>query len=376
MARSDVIRPHANTAIRTVAIDLHPGPSLADTGWPSHPDHVVIAVPVRDEQDVLPGMFEALAALAIGGMGRPTIVVLLDGCTDASAAIADHAARHHRFPVIVQHVASDPTANAGKARAAAMALALAQCGGGEAMLLTTDADSRPRADWLTAAAAALGYADVVAGRLVRIDAQHDPLQSRVEAYYDRLHACRRTLDPVPWDPAPGHHHGGGANLACRSSAYRAAGGFLPLPSGEDARFLDDAMRAGLRVRRDPAMVVDTSSRRQGRAPGGLAAALRAIDASGVPRLPDPAAALWQYRRHALARHAFAALADATVVGGLTAAIGLDADHIRGVARDCPNAEAFAMRIVPTKPGPLPDVTLAKAEDALDRLRIPVLEAAA
>ena len=44
-------------------------------------------------------------------------------------------------------------------------------------------------------------------------------------------------------------------------------------------------------------------------------------------------------------------------------IGLDADHILGVARDCPNAEAFAMRVVPA--APLQQlVPLIEAEQAL------------
>ncbi|MFV3517307.1 hypothetical protein ACNJD8_22105, partial [Mycobacterium tuberculosis] len=94
------------------------------------------------------------------------------------------------------------------------------------------------------------------------------MQSRVERYYDGLYRYRRFLDPVSWESDDCHHFGGGANLAVRASAYRAIGGFKVLPVGEDATLLDDAARAGFRVRRDSAMSVVTSSRRDGRTEGG------------------------------------------------------------------------------------------------------------
>ena len=55
-------------------------------------------------------------------------------------------------------------------------------------------------------------------------------------------------------------------------------------------------------------------------------------------------------------------------------IGLTGDHVIGVARDCPNAEAFAMRVVPALPD-IPDVTLAAAEQALATLEHQLCEQA-
>jgi hypothetical protein len=257
-----------------------------------------------------------------------------------------------------------------------MAMGLAILDGRDGLLFSTDADSRPAPDWIGAGAAALSSSDVVAGRIVRQDAAADPVQSRVERYFDRLHACRRRIDPVPWEAIDTHHFGGGANIAVRASVYRALDGFRPLPQAEDAVFLDDAARAGFRVRRDAALVVETSSRRNGRAAGGLASALRSLDDGAVPEVAHPFGVAWQAHGHALARRAFAGIADPRGREALGRFIGLTADHVLGVARDCPNAEAFAMRVVPACPVDRGLVPLGVAEAAVAELEAMPCEVAA
>lgn len=328
---------------------------------------MAVCVPVRDEARMLPGLVSALALLD----GRGIVArycFFLDGCIDGSEAVLRAAAADLGLPISVRVGPRHGDGNAGRARGAAMAIGLAALQGrSDALLLCTDADSRPRPDWLQAAMRALRVSDVAAGRLLRIDGARDRLQTRVERYYDRLHAYRRAVDPVPWDTTTGCHYGGGANLAMRATAYAALGGFAPVPTGEDARLLDDAGRAGLRVRREPAMMVETSSRRIGRAPGGLAASLSALDATGVPPMQHPAAAAWQWARHAAARVAFDQLDDRTARARFGATIGLSGDHVLGVGRDSPNAEAFAMRIVPAAPDADRRVPLPEAERALAEL---------
>jgi hypothetical protein len=121
----------------------------------------------------------------------------------------------------------------------------------------------------------------------------------------------------------------------------------------------------LRVRRDAACVVETSDRRVGRAPGGLAHALQLCDhqSAAATLVARPADAAWQYRHHALARAAYRR-ADWDMVGQ---ALGVTADHVLGVARDCPNGEAFATRIVPVPPGGMRQVPLPVAEAELAAL---------
>ncbi|MBW6526369.1 glycosyltransferase [Sphingomonas sp. RHCKR7] len=324
-----------------------------------------MCVPARDEAARLPRLFEGLERLTVPPGAAVHLCLLLDGCIDRSAAIA---AAYARCSVHRVHVGSMPRSvpNAGIARHAAMLLGAAVLGRDGGVLLTTDADSWPSADWLDVTLAALHQADVIAGDLVRPGAPgDDQAQDRIEHYYARLHALRRRVDPVAWEAPMTHHRVSGANMALRTETYAALGGFAPLASGEDARLVDDAARAGLRVRRDAASVVHTSARRRGRARGGLASGLRALDRAGIAgvRVAHPADQLWQYERHALARRTHAA-GDLAV---LTAEIGLDADHLRGVARDCPNGEAFAMRVVPVGPDGMRQVPLAVAEAALATL---------
>ncbi|TVV70176.1 glycosyltransferase [Sphingomonas solaris] len=328
------------------------------------PIPVSICIPARNEAASLPALLAALAALDTAG-ADPVAVIYLDDCSDGSERLLHATAHDFPFRLVIGTGTGGGEANAGRARRAAMAAGLGHAGQ-DGLLLTTDADSRPRGDWLQATVRALAHADVAAGRIVRAGGAGDALQGRIEAYYDALHGYRRTIDPVPWDGG-GHHFSGGANLAFRAAAYRAIDGFRPIPSGEDATALDDAARAGLRVRRDAAMVVETSSRRHGRAPGGLAAALRGIDAGDVPHVLHPLSAAWQYRAHALARASFAALASPPACEALGQALGLTADHVLGVGRDCPNAEAFAMRIVPVAPHCRGLVPLPEAEAALAAL---------
>lgn len=334
---------------------------------------VAICVPVRNEEEKLPSLLAALAAQRADGVDLAACF-FLDACADRSEAVLRAAAGRLPFALRIAAGAATGQANAGRARRAAMALGLDHHAADDAVLLSTDADSVPAPDWVAAACRALRVADVAVGTLVR--AEPHAMQERVEAYYDRLHRYRRLVDPVDWDAVGGRHFSGGANLAIRAVPYRALGGFAPIPTGEDAALLDEAARAGFTVRRDPAMVVETSSRRHGRAPGGLAAALTELDRVGLPTVAHPAAAAWQYRAQARARAAFAGLHAAALRHQLGGFLGLTGDHVLGVARDCRNAEAFAMRVVPGAPGGERLVPLAEAEAALAELELSVTGMAA
>ena len=315
-------------------------------------------MPARNEAGVLPQLFVALERLERTGIS-PRLCLLLDSCDDASPALVRDYAANASMPVIVEEVAA-PDANAGRARHRAMMLGDRSLNG-EGVLLTTDADSTPSRDWLQTIAAGLRQADVVTGKVVRTVTRSNPLLDRLEAYYDALHALRRSLDPVDWEGKATHHYASGANLGLLVASYRSLGGFEPLANGEDGRLVDDAGRAGLRVRRDAACVVHTSDRRLGRVAHGLAGTLRTLDRDGEAiDVAHPHDAAWQYRGHRIARLAFAK-ADFT---NLAVAVGLTIDHLVGVAGDCPNAESFAMRVVPTPPGGMRRVSLGIAEAEL------------
>lgn len=326
--------------------------------------HIAICVPVRNEVAELPKLLAALDRLERDAGQVVEVCLLLDGCSDGSAALAAAYRKRSAYRVRLEEVATC-SANAGRARHRAMMLGLAALDDCNGLLLTTDADSRPAPGWLGAMTAALHRAEVVAGKIVRTGSRPSPLQDRVETYYDALFALRRRLDPVPWEAARTHHHTGGANMGIRAEAYRALGGFARVPNGEDSRLVDDAARAGLRVRRDAASLVHTSDRRVGRAGAGLAVALRHADGSDAAAVSvaHPIDEAWRYRCHAIARTGYAT----ERLDSVAAAIGLSHDHVRGVARDCPNGEAFATRIVPVPPGGMRSVALPIAEADLASL---------
>lgn len=325
---------------------------------PCRTKRIAICVPARDEASSLPSLFAAVERLDRTGVDL-RLCLLLDSCGDASLAVARAQGDRGSVPVFIERL-EQGDANVGRARHAAMLLGTRALGGG-GLLLSTDADSVPDTGWLQAMVAGSRNAEIVAGKVVRTVTRPHPLQDRVEAYYNRLHTMRRMFDPVAWEAPATHACSSGANLGLSTDDYALLGGFRPLPTGEDARLVDDAARAGMRVRRDAASIVHTSDRRLGRVRDGLAGSLRALDpAEAAVEVAHPADVIWQYRRHAAARVAFASGDFAS----LATTIGLTSDHVVGVARDCRNAEAFAMCVVPTPPAGMRRVGLPVAEAAL------------
>lgn len=322
---------------------------------------IAICIPARNEAAELRSLFSALELLDVHRERAVSICLLLDSCTDGSAELADAYAVKSRHRVLIAEE-DVSTTSAGRARHRAMTMGLDALAGDDGILLTTDADSMPTPSWLEAMVAALDHAEVVIGKVIRTGCHPHPLQDRIERYYDALHALRRQLDPVPWEAPLTHHQTTGANMGIRASAYQLLGGFSPLASGEDARLVDEASRAGLSVRRDAASIVHTSDRRKGRAPGGMAHILYTLEAGDVDAVTvaHPQDAAWQYRMHALVRAAY--LANRLERVGV--ALALTREHVVGVARDCPNGEAFAMRIVPEPPAGMRMVPLAVAEDEI------------
>lgn len=87
-------------------------------------------------------------------------------------------------------------------------------------------------------------------------------------------ALKGTIDPVPHDPDPSHLSEPAASRAFRMPLYDDVGGFPALPSGEDRAFAERADLQGWQVRHSTRPRVQTSGRLEGRAPGGMAEALR------------------------------------------------------------------------------------------------------
>ena len=188
---------------------------------------IAICVPARNEAAMLPRLFDAIGRLERDDRDAISLCLLLDGCVDESEACALAYRDRSPYRVLIE-TADEPFPNAGRARHRAMTMGLHAIGGGDGMLLSTDADSMPDPKWVTSMSHALAQADVVLGKVVRTGERPLPLQDRIEVYYDALFRLRRRLDPVPWEASRTHHHAAGANMGVSASAYRQVGGFAAL----------------------------------------------------------------------------------------------------------------------------------------------------
>lgn len=214
---------------------------------------VGVAVPARDEAELLPAALRALVVAAdaarIRGV-RVDLLVVADSCTDATVIVARSAG------VEVLEVEAGAV---GPARAAGMRHLLARNRGlslDRIWLASTDADSRVPAHWLTGQLdlAAAG-ADLVLGTVAVDDwADHPPYVRRAwrEAY----------------DPRDGHGHVHGANVGARADAYLEVGGFAAVERDEDVALA--AALAHRQVVRTGGIPVVTSARHRSRLRGGFA----------------------------------------------------------------------------------------------------------
>lgn len=225
---------------------------------------VIVAVPARDEEDLLAACLQSVNAsvrhlLRRRPTLRVTVVVALDGCTDSSGLIA---ATHGALTVGLAGV------GVGLARDAAIEtglLALGRTPAPTTWIACTDADTTVPRAWLH--------------RQVRLaDRGNDLVIGTVEPFgvdsrdvLDRWYA-RHTL-------REGHGHVHGANLGVRSSRWHLEGGFGDLLVGEDV-----ALAARIKAGPAPWVATDgtrvrTSGRLVSRVESGFASYLRAMDPS-------------------------------------------------------------------------------------------------
>lgn len=225
---------------------------------PAPIEAVVVVVPVHDEAALLDRCLSSLQAAVAAADVRCEVRIVLDACTDGSAAIA---ARHPFVTVATARSA------VGSARAAGVASALEtlhHIPPPQIWIANTDADSAVPPDWLRVQLdlAAEG-ADVILGT-VRPD------------FADLTAAHRRLwLATHASGSATGNVHG--ANLGVRAGVYVDAGGFSAVTEHEDVLLVEACRRGGAAIVATAAAEVLTSGRLVGRTPGGYAGFLRAQD---------------------------------------------------------------------------------------------------
>lgn len=257
---------------------------------PSAKQRAVVAIPAKVEAKRVAACLSALGAqsdqfgVALH-IDKFAVVILANDCSDDTADIARRAARFIRFEVRVEEVTLPPAqAHAGGARRHAMDLAdawLRGIGVDNGVVLSTDADSQVAPDWIAANLDAFAKgADAVLGR-ISLDAEGELLpaalhaRGRLEATYEELLTeISARLDPLDGNPWPHHSTISGASLGVTQQMYRRIGGLPCVPLGEDKALVAALRRNDARIRFAPDVRVITSGRTFGRAPGGVADALR------------------------------------------------------------------------------------------------------
>ncbi|WP_260981178.1 glycosyltransferase family 2 protein [Curtobacterium pusillum] len=234
----------------------------------TRPARLDVVVPAHDEEDAIAPCLLAIAdAVRTLGRAHPdvevAVTIVLDGCTDRTAAVLRAAATADPLWGTVR-LAVIETERLGVGRARAVGTAAALADGpvpSERWLAHTDADSRVDRGWLVQQVEAHDAgAHVLVGAVVP---DPDDLEPVVLARWEQAHPPGSTL---------GHVHG--ANLGVRGDVSLALGGFDPVPEHEDVRLVERARALGFDVRATTELPVVTSGRFDGRTPGGYAEHLR------------------------------------------------------------------------------------------------------
>ena len=264
------------------------------------PDEVplCVCVPARNEATRLPKLLHALSEQDWHSQVR--VVVAINNSTDQSIGVVEQCAARWSSGLdlhVVEAVFEPRLAHAGSARKLAMDSGMARMDfRDDAILVSTDADARPPRHWLRSIVEAIkGGADVVGGR-IDLDPEEPlpPEAARLRRMWDRywteVRAIEDAIDPVPWDLPPRHGDHVGASLAITVAAYRKAGGVPLMETGEDQALVTAAVAEGARLVHPNNVHLVVSPRRDGRAVGGMADAMRtllsAASAGETPMAPD------------------------------------------------------------------------------------------
>ncbi|GAC1497442.1 MAG: glycosyltransferase [Vulcanimicrobiaceae bacterium] len=306
---------------------------------------LTVVIPARDEERALPIALAALAAQtdARGVDLAPKtfdIVVLANGCRDATADVARAFARLHATPrVTVVEVEFAPgDAHIGTARRVVMDAVAARylrAGKHRGIVASTDADTCVDARWVAETLAEMACADAVTGRITIAAIELARLDRVARALYLRDAAHRRIVgeleglhDPVAHDPLPRHGQHYGASFAVTAEAYVRAGGIPRVRVLEDLAFYEALERIDARVRHSMRVRVATSARTSARVDGGFGTFLGDLRARRTLCVEAPARTVVRLDARAALRRLWHGDAGAEDRRAALAAYGASADDFR------------------------------------------------
>lgn len=232
-----------------------------DEGSPAREiTEVAVVVPARNEQRRIGAALDAILVAATTlttshpGVGV-RVVVVLDRCTDATAQ------RLGEYPTVEAVTSNAGMVGAARALGISHVLATTRVAAQDLWLASTDADSRVPSNWLSH--------------------HHQTARSGAELLLGTVRPYLRGPALRAWSDRhilqDGHPHVHGANLGILADAYLAAGGFPHVAEHEDLILARTVRALGRRVVATNDAPVQTSARRTGRTPGGMAGYLRLLE---------------------------------------------------------------------------------------------------
>jgi glucosyl-3-phosphoglycerate synthase len=244
----------------------------------------VVVVPARDEAERIGACLQALAEQCGVRHEAYEVVVVLDGCRDATreraldVGVSQPQLRLHLVELSVP-------SGVGRARRVGMDLAcerLLAVRRPRGLIASTDADSVVAEDWLAAQRALAAAGASAIGGSIELDPTEASELSREALQRRGAEALRRLRDVrergIPWnDQIAEHHQFSGASLALTVAAYRQCGGLPVSAALEDEALERELSNRGIPIHRSRAVRVSTSARTEGRAPRGLAHDLTVTD---------------------------------------------------------------------------------------------------
>ncbi|KAF0676055.1 glycosyltransferase family 2 protein [Profundibacterium mesophilum] len=252
---------------------------------------IAIAIPATNEEDLIGAALRSIAVAARQCSGHVGVLVLANNCTDGTARLTARHGGEGAFTLKVVETTLPPERrDAGRARRMAMQAAC-QAWPDAGLLFTTDADSELSPMTLAAIERAARHgAAVICGRIEtslpaamlatpsirrinEIEGQYRPLVHEMRHALD-IRGALQLSGPCP------HYIESGACMGLTRDLHERLGGLPDIRAGEDRQLVREAERIGATVRYSTQALARVSPRIAGRAPGGMAEALRG-------RLSDP-----------------------------------------------------------------------------------------